>query len=692
MADNDERLTGSADPIGPLGDLDPGESLIWTSDANTLGLPMAVTPDQAELDAGVLPNAARTTGDFGGEEVEAEDEVTVGLVPQAVLRLEKSGTLDAGGDEISYSFAVYNDGQVTLKDVVIRDPLLGTSWSHSFGADVTLAPGADPLIYTLTPAEAYVLLAADRERGWVYNKANANAVPDTDNPLIEPPLPAEAEAITAVPGTPLLQLTKVADDRDLTTPPEIGQRIYYTLTVENIGLVTVQEIDVTDALPGFSFDGSGTLDSLAPGASHDFTGSYPLRQEDLDAGKVINTARVEGAWVPEDLPKDPPPFDTDPPGRTPVEEGSRDPVSGDSETKVDLVMVGEFTATKTADLERVSLGDTVSYTLSFTSQSTGLVRALDIIDMLPKGLIYTPDSAVVTIAGGTPLAMEPVVSGRRLTWSIADIPRLAVVKVSFKVRVSALAPYGKLTNQTWSETPEGERNSNTATATVLREPDHVFECSDVTGKVFDDRNHNGRQDPLDRSALTNDDVYTGKFGKYEDMPKEPQGERGLPGVRLVTPTGTVITTDQHGRYSVPCAELPKDLGTNFTLKLDTRSLPSGYRVTTENPRTLRLTAGKAAEMNFGATLSKLVRLDLSSVAFQGAGAEPSAALDRALRDFAAAPGEGPLVLHLGYHLREGESRDLARKRLDNVEKILVKSWSGRRANLLIERSYTLTGK
>lgn len=62
------------------------------------------------------------------------------------------------------------------------------------------------------------------------------------------------------------------------------------------------------------------------------------------------------------------------------------------------------------------------------------------------------------------------------------------------------------------------------------------------------------------------------------MPEVTEGEPGLPRARLVTPTGTVITTDEHGRYSVPCAELAGNTGANFTLKLDPNALPTGCRI------------------------------------------------------------------------------------------------------------------
>ncbi|MDZ7906723.1 MAG: hypothetical protein U5N55_13865 [Cypionkella sp.] len=76
------------------------------------------------------------------------------------------------------------------------------------------------------------------------------------------------------------------------------------------------------------------------------------------------------------------------------------------------------------------------------------------------------------------------------------------------------------------------------------------------------------------------------------------------------------TTDEFGRFNVPCADLPRDIGSNFLLKLDERSLPTGYRMTTENPRVMRLTAGKMIEMNFGATISRIVRIEVTDGAFE----------------------------------------------------------------------------
>ncbi|MCK7509894.1 MAG: hypothetical protein MZV70_41605 [Desulfobacterales bacterium] len=60
---------------------------------------------------------------------------------------------------------------------------------------------------------------------------------------------------------------------------------------------------------------------------------------------------------------------------------------------------------------------------------------------------------------------------------------------------------------------------------------------------------------------------------------QDKGEPGLAGVRVVSARGLIATTDKYGRYHITCAVVPNEnRGSNFILKLDERSLPSGYRV------------------------------------------------------------------------------------------------------------------
>jgi large repetitive protein len=178
-------------------------------------------------------------------------------------------------------------------------------------------------------------------------------------------------------------------------------------------------------------------------------------------------------------------------------------------------------------------------------------------------------------------------------------------------------------------------------------PIRTFDCTDIIGKVFDDRNLNGRQD---------------------------EGEIGLPGVRVVTARGLIATTDQHGRFHITCAAVPdEDRGSNFILKLDERSLPSGYRLTTENPRVQRATRGKMLRFNFGATIHRVVRIDIADGVFEPDTSELRLQWRPKIARLLEELKKSPSVLRLAY-LADVEREGLVRKRLDALKKEITRAW------------------
>jgi hypothetical protein len=200
---------------------------------------------------------------------------------------------------------------------------------------------------------------------------------------------------------------------------------------------------------------------------------------------------------------------------------------------------------------------------------------------------------------------------------------------------------------------------------VQVEVEPVFDCGDVIGKVYDDRNSNGYQD---------------------------DGEPGLPAVRIAAVDGTIITTDEFGRYHLPCAALPQAKGSNFILKVDPRSLPSGYRLTTENPRVMRLTRGKVSEMNFGASLTEVIRIDLNDRAFAASdtGVTLVPELVRGIDDLLGRLLAEPSTIRLAYHLANGDAdRARARSLLRVVERHIRERWRQMdgRSKLTIEKTY-----
>jgi len=309
----------------------------------------------------------------------------------------------------------------------------------------------------------------------------------------------------------------------------------------------------------------------------------------------------------------------------------------------------------------VRIGEVLPYTINITNIEALDRVSVNIIDFLPAGFTYRPSSAQID---GT--SVEPNIAGRRLEFTNQTIPGNSTITVTLNVAVSAAASATEFENLAWVEDPlSGTRISNIGRATVRREIEHVFDCGEIIGRVFDD---------LDRD------------GYYDD------GEPGMAGVRLATVKGELIKTDKHGRYHVPCAAIPDaDIGSNFILKLDTRTLPSGYRITSENPRVVRLTRGKLTKMNFGASISRVIRIDLNGTAFTDATSEPNPALQKAMGNLVNKLKSEPSVLRITYQSSRAVKK-LSRNRIRNLSNLIKKRWkrSGGDYDLQIEREMVWT--
>ena len=144
---------------------------------------------------------------------------------------------------------------------------------------------------------------------------------------------------------------------------------------------------------------------------------------------------------------------------------------------------------------------------------------------------------------------------------------------------------GEYINKAHTVTLAGFQNSNVAQATVKVTGDPLFDDSLIFGKVFWDKNRDGRQD---------------------------KDEPGVGGVKLITARGEIITTDESGRYHLADVSGGRwERGTNFILKLDVRSLPQGLTTTTENPIVTRLSLGLPSRINFGVEVPPPVAARLS---------------------------------------------------------------------------------
>lgn len=296
---------------------------------------------------------------------------------------------------------------------------------------------------------------------------------------------------------------------------------------------------------------------------------------------------------------------------------------------------------KSADRRLAHRGDEIAYTI-FARNDGPAIAPVTIVDDMPGGFRLVEGSA--RLDGAT---VTPVVSGQQLTFAGIALPANGSVTITMRLMVLTSVTPGRYVNTASIFGPDATTLAPPAKTTVEIVGEPIFDCADVIGKVFDDLNRNG----------------------YAE-----DGEPGLAGIRLATVKGVLITTDKAGRFHVACADIPQSgTGANFILKLDTRTLPTGYRVTTENPRVVRLTPGKTVKMNFGAAIGRVVKLDLNAAAFADGSSElVSEFIDQIGSLVAVLRGE-PSVLQIVYHGPAGEVA-IAKRRLAAVVALVRKRW------------------
>jgi large repetitive protein len=316
---------------------------------------------------------------------------------------------------------------------------------------------------------------------------------------------------------------------------------------------------------------------------------------------------------------------------------------------VDPDLQGVIQISKTTPLLNVVRGQLVPYVITYKNVTDVPLFDVSIVDRIPAGFRYVEGSARIDRQ-----PVEPAVAGRELIWSDLAVDRQEQHELLVILAVGAGVSEGEFINRVQSvHMLTGIALSNEASATVRVVPDPTFDCTDVTGKVFDDANRNSHQD---------------------------LGENGLAGVRVVSARGLAATTDAYGRFHITCALVPREgRGSNFVLKLDDRTLPSGFRSSTDQVKVERATRGKALKFNFGASLHRVIGLDLADAVFEPGTTEMRAQwqprLDMLMKELQKAPA----VLRLSY-LADVENEQLVQRRLEVIKTEIASRWQSQNAN------------
>lgn len=351
------------------GNLDFGET--WTYEETT-----SVT--QAQIDSGAdIVNIASADSE---ETDPVTDRATVDVIQDPQLSIDKivvdsdndgwlwnddnGNNLPDAGETIDYSIKVSNDGNVTLTNVTVEDPMLGID--ENVG---DLAVGA-----MTTVNGSYTLTQNDINAGEKVN--TATAVSD------QTPLEEDTETVP-LPQDPDVDLVKDVEltiDVDQSQDVSAGDELTYTFTIENTGNVTLTDVEIVDPLPGLSAIDFGTFDgTLAPGESVEGTATYTVTANDVENGEINNTATVTAEASGGD-PNDP---DDDVTDTDTAEVDVPQPALGIEKT---------YSLLDDADgSQDISVGDIIRYTVEVSNTGAANLTDVNVVDSLADAFLTLSD-------------------------------------------------------------------------------------------------------------------------------------------------------------------------------------------------------------------------------------------------------------------------------------------------------------
>ena len=413
--------------------LSPGETITCTATYQVT---------LSDIDAGEIENTAFVTGrDPQDALVQDQDDATVqGPAHDPEISLLKTAnpiTYTQVGNLITYTFTVTNTGNVTLSNVVVDDPLTGSTDLPV--SPSTLTPGG-----TGTASATYSVVQSDLDAGQILNTAVATGYSPNGEPV-------DDDDNVTVPGPtsePNVMLVKTANPQAYL---DVGDVIVYTFAVTNTGNVTLTNLVINDPLTG-SVNLSVTPSTLAPGESGTTSATYTITQSDINAGQVLNTATVTGE---------------DPGGNT-VEDQDDATVEGPKQEP-------DVTLLKTANPQVfTSVGDIITY--NFTVTNTGNVTLTKLV--INDALTGSVNLSVV------PSTLAPGESGTATATYAITQSDINTGQVLNTATVTGEDPGGNTVEDQDDETVEGPKQAPDVTLLKTANPQVFTSVGDIITYTF----------------------------------------------------------------------------------------------------------------------------------------------------------------------------------------------------------------
>lgn len=230
-----------------------------------------------------------------------------------------------------------------------------------------------------------------------------------------------------------MQVTKTADASALSSPTAAGDIITYTITVTNLGLLGLTNVQPADSIipPANVVLSSGDLNGdniLDANEVWEYTGTYAVTQIDLDSNgggdaDIDNTVTVTSDELP--------------------------PM--DAEAEVPIIQAPAFTVAKVVDAGAIAIPGALNYTITVTNAGNLTLNNVTLNDVLPDG-------SSATLSG--PATDTGIVAA-------LDVGEVWTYTTTYNVSQSDIDAGSVLTNTVTVTADETGSDSQTATADTL---------------------------------------------------------------------------------------------------------------------------------------------------------------------------------------------------------------------------------
>lgn len=485
---------------------DTAEQLADGASFPVIEVQVSVAADQAPITAaGELVNTAEVhpgrTHDDDPDNNESSDDITTGAAADLAVEKTVSTASPTAGAGITWQIAPSNlgpsvsvstdDTPITISDT-IPNGVSGVTFADGTGTWTADTPAGgswnagDTITWTYTGsampvgAAAVITLSGTIDASWTGGEISNTAVIEP-GVTPDPETPNNTSTVPVTPGdatTLGIAKTRVvwdaaADDWVAATEAaQWGDEISYLVRVVNQGPADARAVTVVDEVPaGLTFssltDVAGTWTRVLPQGGTNAAGTTNASWETFaltGTQQVGETAaRAFVVTFDTDSTMDP---DTEIVNwvEASAENATNDPRDDD---RTGSSRVADLSVTK-SHTGSAEAGSTLDYTIVATNHGPSVSDGpIVITDSLPDGFSYVAGSAMVSIAGAAPVAMDPVITeaGQLLTWTPvatgATLARDATIEITLTTAIDAKVPAQlDLVNRATVDAPEDPNPDN----------------------------------------------------------------------------------------------------------------------------------------------------------------------------------------------------------------------------------------